>query len=73
MSARLSRSHILHKVIARRARALDPGTRLDLFECVSHDAVEAGGPALIDVPMTNDPVPAPGHWNINDIYEGRFD
>jgi acetolactate synthase-1/2/3 large subunit len=25
------------------------------------------------VPMTNDPVPTPGHWNINDIYEGRFD
>ncbi|TME89489.1 MAG: thiamine pyrophosphate-binding protein [Chloroflexi bacterium] len=37
------------------------------------DAMRAGGPALIDVPMTNDPVPTPGHWNINDIYEGRFD
>lgn len=36
------------------------------------DALQAGGPALIDVPMTNDPVPTPGHWNINDIYEGRF-
>ena len=37
------------------------------------DALSVGGPALIDVPMTNDPVPTPGHWNINDIYEGRFD
>ena len=37
------------------------------------DALDAGGPALIDVPMTYDPVPTPGHWNINDIYEGRFD
>ena len=37
------------------------------------EALRAGGPALIDVPMTNDPVPTPGHWNINDIYEGRFD
>jgi acetolactate synthase-1/2/3 large subunit len=42
--------------------------------CASlRDALQAGGPALIDVPMTNDPVPTPGHWNINDIYEGRFD
>lgn len=37
------------------------------------DALRVDGPALIDVPMTNDPVPTPGHWNINDIYEGRFD
>lgn len=29
-------------------------------------------PALIDVPMVNDPVPTPGHWNINDIYQGMF-
>src|SRR5437867_13359799 len=36
------------------------------------DALRADGPALIDVQMTNDPVPTPGHWNINDIYEGRF-
>ena len=42
--------------------------------CASlREALDAGGPALIDVPMTNDPVPTPGHWNINDIYEGRFD
>ena len=38
-----------------------------------HDALAVGGPALVDVPMTNDPVPTPGHWNINDIYEGRFE
>ena len=37
------------------------------------DALAVGGPALVDVPMTNDPVPTPGHWNINDIYEGRFE
>ncbi len=29
-------------------------------------------PALLDVPMVNEPVPTPGHWNINDIYQGRF-
>jgi acetolactate synthase-1/2/3 large subunit len=26
----------------------------------------------VDVPMVNDPVTTPGHWNINDIYQGRF-
>lgn len=36
------------------------------------EALSAGGPALVDVPMVNDPVPTPGHWNINDIYQGRF-
>lgn len=36
------------------------------------EAREAGGPALVDVPMVNDPVPTPGHWNINDIYRGKF-
>jgi acetolactate synthase-1/2/3 large subunit len=35
-------------------------------------ALDAGRPALIDVPMSNDPVPTPGHWNINDIYQGAF-
>lgn len=37
-----------------------------------HEAREAGGPALVDIPMVNDPVPTPGHWNINDIYRGKF-
>ena len=36
------------------------------------EALASGGPALIDVPMLNDPVPTPGHWNINDIYQGVF-
>jgi acetolactate synthase-1/2/3 large subunit len=30
-------------------------------------------PAVIDVPMINEPVPTPGHWNIKDIYHGVFD
>jgi len=42
------------------------------LEAALREALALGGPALIDVPMTNDPVPTPGHWNINDIYEGRF-
>ena len=29
-------------------------------------------PAVIDVPMVNEPVPTPGHWNIKDIYQGLF-
>lgn len=37
------------------------------------EALGADGPALIDVPMVNDPVPTPGHWNINDIYQGAFE
>lgn len=28
-----------------------------------------GRPAVVDVPMTNDPVPTAGHWDINDIYQ----
>ena len=35
-------------------------------------ALDAGRPARIDVPMVNDPVPTPGHWNINDIFQGVF-
>ncbi|MEW1585408.1 thiamine pyrophosphate-binding protein [Micromonospora vinacea] len=30
-------------------------------------------PAVLDVPMINEPVPTPGHWNIKDIYQGVFD
>jgi acetolactate synthase I/II/III large subunit len=30
-------------------------------------------PAVIDVPMVNEPVPTPGHWNIKDIYQGVFE
>ena len=36
------------------------------------EALRAEGPALVDVPMVNDPVPTPGYWNINDIYQGTF-
>jgi acetolactate synthase-1/2/3 large subunit len=36
------------------------------------EALGAEGPALVDVPMVNEPVPTPGHWNINDIYQGTF-
>lgn len=35
-------------------------------------AVERRRPAVIDIPMVNEPVPTPGHWNINDIYHGNF-
>ncbi|MGW0808542.1 thiamine pyrophosphate-binding protein [Nonomuraea sp. NPDC002799] len=35
-------------------------------------AVASRRPALIDVPMVNEPVPTPGHWNIKDIYQGVF-
>jgi acetolactate synthase-1/2/3 large subunit len=33
-------------------------------------ALENRRPAVIDVPMVNEPVPTPGHWNIKDIYRG---
>lgn len=35
-------------------------------------AVANRRPAVIDVPMVNEPVPTPGHWNIKDIYQGIF-
>ncbi|WP_336204108.1 thiamine pyrophosphate-binding protein [Nonomuraea sp. LPB2021202275-12-8] len=35
-------------------------------------AVATRRPAVIDVPMVNEPVPTPGHWNIKDIYQGIF-
>lgn len=36
------------------------------------DAIQNRRPAIIDVPMVNEPVPTPGHWNIKDIYRGDF-
>jgi len=36
-------------------------------------ALAARRPAVLDVPMVNEPVPTPGHWNIKDIYQGVFD
>jgi len=35
-------------------------------------AVDRRRPAVLDVPMVNEPVPTPGHWNITDIYQGVF-
>jgi acetolactate synthase-1/2/3 large subunit len=35
-------------------------------------AIEHRRPAVLDVPMINEPVPTPGHWNIKDIYQGVF-
>lgn len=35
-------------------------------------AVDRRRPAVLDVPMVNEPVPTPGHWNIIDIYQGVF-
>ncbi len=37
------------------------------------DAIQRRRPAVLDVPMVNEPVPTPGHWNIKDIYSGVFD
>jgi acetolactate synthase-1/2/3 large subunit len=36
-------------------------------------AIRNRRPAVIDVPMVNEPVPTPGHWNIKDIYRGVFE
>jgi acetolactate synthase-1/2/3 large subunit len=37
------------------------------------EAIAHRRPAVLDVPMVNEPVPTPGHWNINDIYQGVFE
>lgn len=37
------------------------------------EAVRLRRPAVLDVPMVNEPVPTPGHWNIKDIYHGVFE
>jgi acetolactate synthase-1/2/3 large subunit len=36
------------------------------------EAIARRRPAVLDVPMVNEPVPTPGHWNITDIYQGVF-
>jgi acetolactate synthase-1/2/3 large subunit len=36
-------------------------------------AITARRPAVLDVPMVNEPVPTPGHWNIKDIYHRVFE
>jgi acetolactate synthase I/II/III large subunit len=38
-----------------------------------HEANRRRRPAVLDVPMVNEPVPTPGHWNIKDIYRGVFE
>jgi acetolactate synthase-1/2/3 large subunit len=48
----------------------------DLRTALRHvlgQARRRGRPAVLDVPMINEPVPTPGHWNITDIYAGVFD
>ena len=47
-------------------------TSADEFAKALADAVANRRPAVIDVAMVNEPVPTPGHWNIKDIYHGRF-
>ncbi|MFC4122974.1 thiamine pyrophosphate-binding protein [Nonomuraea zeae] len=42
------------------------------FGAALRAAVANRRPAVIDVPMVNEPVPTPGHWNIKDIYQGLF-
>jgi acetolactate synthase-1/2/3 large subunit len=37
------------------------------------EAIQRRRPAVLDVPMVNEPVPTPGHWNIKDIYRGEFE
>jgi acetolactate synthase-1/2/3 large subunit len=37
------------------------------------EALRRRRPAVLDVPMINEPVPTPGHWNITDIYRGVFE
>jgi acetolactate synthase-1/2/3 large subunit len=37
------------------------------------EAIQRRRPAVLDVPMVNEPVSTPGHWNIKDIYRGAFD
>jgi acetolactate synthase I/II/III large subunit len=44
----------------------------DAFAAALRSAVDRRRPAVLDVPMVNEPVPTPGHWNITDIYQGVF-
>ncbi|MDR7420977.1 MAG: thiamine pyrophosphate-binding protein [Armatimonadota bacterium] len=47
------------------------GVRIERAEDLApalNRALAAGRPVVLDVPMTNDPVPTAGHWDINDIY-----
>jgi acetolactate synthase I/II/III large subunit len=42
------------------------------FASALRSAIDNRRPAVLDVPMVNEPVPTPGHWNITDIYQGVF-
>jgi acetolactate synthase-1/2/3 large subunit len=44
----------------------------DDLQAALRQALQQQRPAVIDVPMVNEPVPTPGHWNITDIYHGDF-
>ncbi|HLH82481.1 MAG TPA: thiamine pyrophosphate-binding protein [Trebonia sp.] len=48
-------------------------TAPDEFRVALGEALRRRRPAVLDVPMINEPVPTPGHWNITDIYRGVFD
>jgi acetolactate synthase I/II/III large subunit len=43
------------------------------FAVALREAIDRRRPAVLDVPMVNEPVPTPGHWNIKDIYQGVFE
>jgi acetolactate synthase I/II/III large subunit len=44
----------------------------DALASALRSAVAGRRPAVVDVPMVNEPVPTSGYWNITDIYQGRF-
>ncbi len=48
-------------------------TAPDDLRAALREALARRRPAVLDVPMINEPVPTPGHWNITDIYRGDFD
>jgi acetolactate synthase-1/2/3 large subunit len=48
-------------------------TKASDLETALRAAMDNRRPAVLDVPMTNEPVPTPGHWNIKDIYQGVFE
>jgi acetolactate synthase-1/2/3 large subunit len=47
--------------------------RVEDFATALRTAIARRRPAVLDVPMVNEPVPTPGHWNIKDIYHGVFE
>jgi acetolactate synthase I/II/III large subunit len=48
-------------------------TATDELAPTLREALRHRRPAVLDVPMINEPVPTPGHWNITDIYRGVFE